>query len=57
MISRRRGPNEPHELLQVVLDDATVARLRVAATQRGIEVEQLIVEVIHAASWDPGPMV
>lgn len=39
------------ETLHVVLDDATVDRLREAAAHRGIEVEQLIVQIIHHASW------
>lgn len=47
----------PHEaeMLHVVLDEAAVDRLRVAAEARGIEIEQLIVELLHVASWDtPG---
>lgn len=34
----------------MVLDDETVERLRRAADAQGIEVEQLIVHVIHLAS-------
>lgn len=51
MISRSRHRHEPNEVLQVVLDDMTVDRLREAAAAREIEVEQLIVHVIHLASW------
>jgi hypothetical protein len=52
------------EALQVVLDDATVDRLRTAAEVRDIAVEQLIVQVLHHASfsieralsgWPPEP--
>lgn len=39
------------DLIQVVLDDASVERLRDAAVQRGIEVEQLMVELLHIASF------
>lgn len=48
----------PDETIQVVLDDATAARLRVAAAERSMDVERLIVEILHAAShgipasWD-----
>lgn len=45
--------NQPQsETLHVVLDDATVERLRQAAASLQIEVEQLIVHVIHQASWE-----
>lgn len=43
----------PAETLHVVLDDATVERLRQTADALGIEVEQLIVYVVHRASWAP----
>jgi predicted DNA binding CopG/RHH family protein len=48
-------PTPPYPLQQdcainVVLDDATIDRLRDAAMARGIELEQLIVQVIHLAS-------
>jgi hypothetical protein len=39
------------DLIQVVLDDASVERLRCAAARRGIEVEQLMVELLHLASF------
>lgn len=45
---RRR---EPTELINVVLDDATVDRLRMAAEGREIELEQLIVGILHRASY------
>jgi hypothetical protein len=49
-VSRRR--EEPSDQLNVVLDDATVGRLRVIAAKRGIEVEQLIVQLVcHASQW------
>jgi hypothetical protein len=47
--ARRRA--EPNEIVHVVLDDATVERLRLAAAERHVEVEQLIVHVLHSASW------
>lgn len=37
----------------MVLDDATVERLRRAAERSGVELEQLIVHVIHQASRHP----
>lgn len=50
MIARHRWRPPPEEVLQIVLDDTTVARLRRAADSRGLEVEQLIVHVIDLAS-------
>lgn len=47
------SPPEPSELVQVVLDDATVDRLRLVAAARGVELEQLIVNVLHLASCHP----
>lgn len=43
---RRKEP----ELVQVVLDDGTVERLRRAAVRQGLEVEELIVDVLYRAS-------
>ena len=47
----RRLTSEQDGTLHVVLDDATVERLRRAADRAGVELEQLIVHVIHQASW------
>lgn len=44
-------PKEP-ELVQVVLDDSTVERLRRLAVRHGVEVEQLIVDILYRASLD-----
>jgi hypothetical protein len=44
---RRRGDQD---VIRTVLDDGTVERLRVEAEARGIDVEQLIVELLVAAS-------
>lgn len=52
-VSRRPRSDEVAAVLSVVLDDATVERLRAAAERSGVEVEQLIVHVIHVASWHP----
>lgn len=52
---RRSGIRSPHnsdDLIQVVLDDETAARLRQSAAERGMEVEQLIVDLLHAMSID-----
>lgn len=51
MVDRHRTRPALSEVLHVVLDDATVERLRLGARHRGVELEQLIVHVIHAASW------
>ena len=45
--SRRTGATE---VIRTVLDDRTVERLRDGAEGRGIEVEQLIVQLVVAAS-------
>ena len=45
--SRRAGANE---VIRTVLDDRTVERLKEGAEARGIEVEQLIVQLVVAAS-------
>jgi hypothetical protein len=45
--SRRSGATE---VIRTVLDDRTVERLRDGADARGIEVEQLIVQLVVAAS-------
>lgn len=50
-MTRRRRLASSDDALHVVLDDATVARLRHAAERSGVELEQLIVHVIHSASW------
>jgi hypothetical protein len=47
-LHRESGPTD---LIQVVLDDASVERLREAASGRGIEVEQLMVQLLHLASF------
>lgn len=39
----------------MVLDDETAERLRRAAVLRGMEVEQLIVDLLHAISLDLVP--
>ena len=49
--SRRHGL-DAGETIQVVMDDATAERLRAGAEERGLEVEQLIVHVLHVASSD-----
>jgi hypothetical protein len=41
---------EPEDLIQVVIDEATAERLRVAADARGIHVELLMVQLLVAAS-------
>lgn len=46
----RRRLRETTDIIDVVLDDAAVDRLRSVAEARGIEVEQLIVSLLHAAS-------
>lgn len=48
--SGNRSSNPHADLIQVVLDDATADRLRTAAGQRGMEVEQLIVDLLHTMS-------
>jgi len=45
--SRRTGATE---VIRTVLDDRTVERLRDSAEARSIEVEQLIVQLVVAAS-------
>ena len=40
----------PDERLQVVLDDGTVQRLQEAAEERGLVVEELIVDLLMRAS-------
>lgn len=50
-MARSRHHRQPSEILQVVLDDLTVDRLRQAAVARDVEIEQLIVHVLHLASW------
>ncbi|MDQ3757639.1 MAG: hypothetical protein M3394_07310 [Actinomycetota bacterium] len=50
MNRRGRALHEADELIQVVLDDASVERLRCAAAGRGIDVEQLMVQLLHIAS-------
>ena len=45
--SRRAGATE---VIRTVLDDRTVERLRDGAEARGVEVEQLIVQLVVAAS-------
>lgn len=47
----RRPDQSTRELIQVVLDDGTVARLRVAAAAMEVEVEHLITRLLHAASY------
>ena len=44
---RRTGATD---VIRTVLDDQTVERLRAAAERRGVEVEQLIVQLVVAAS-------
>lgn len=43
--------NEAADLIQVVLDEASVERLRDAATLRGVELEQLMVQILHTTSY------
>lgn len=57
MTVRHNRQRMPNEVLQVVLDDDTVERLRVAAGTRGLEVEQLIVHALHLVSWAPDEML
>ena len=45
---------EPTEIIRVSLDDAAVDRLRCAAEEREVEVEQLIVDLLYTASYDVG---
>jgi hypothetical protein len=54
-VTRSGRTGGPADVLHVVLDDDTIARLRDAAERSGIEieVEQLIVHVIHLASRRP----
>ena len=52
---RRPGNRSLHmseDLIQVVLDDETAARLRQTANERGMEVEQLIVDLLHTMSLE-----
>jgi hypothetical protein len=57
MVIRRPPQNAPSELLQVVLDDSTVDQLRRAAADRGIEVEELIVQVLFLVSSSPDQLL
>jgi len=41
---------KPDERIQVMLDDLTVERLREAAEARGVEIEQLLIQLLVAAS-------
>ena len=43
-------PGETDDAIQVVIDDRTAKRLHDAAERRGIEVEQLMVRLLVAAS-------
>ena len=45
-----RGNGGSGDVIRMVLDDGTVARLRDAAEARGIEVEQLMIELLVAGS-------
>ncbi|MBW3669144.1 MAG: hypothetical protein KY443_08025 [Actinobacteria bacterium] len=52
---RRPGSRSLHvseDLIQVVLDDETAERLRQTASERGMEVEQLIVDLLHTRSLE-----
>lgn len=53
MRAPRRRERELSEIIQVVLDDSAVDRLRETAEAMEVELEQLIVLVLHAASRDP----
>jgi hypothetical protein len=44
------GRRSREETIRTVLDDGTAERLRLSAERYGIEVEQLIVELVVAAS-------
>ena len=48
-MNRRSGGNGG-DVIRMVMDDETVARLREAADERGIEVEQLMIHLLVASS-------
>lgn len=51
MRQSRHHDVESDDIIQVVLDDETAGRLRAAASRHGMEVEQLIVSLLHASSY------
>lgn len=54
MRGRQQRNREPSDLIQVVLDDATVERLRIVAETEAVELEQLIVRILRRASHQLG---
>ena len=53
MMPRAEGRrSQSTDVIRMVLDDDTVERLRVAAEARGIDVEQLLVQLLVASSTE-----
>jgi hypothetical protein len=46
----RKPPIDADDLIQVVIDDRTAEKLRIAAEARGIDVELLMVQLLIASS-------